>query len=314
MKKKYFLVILIAFAMHSVNVNAQDIDDDMETYTVGQPIFQDHWTDWGCGGGAGCAIMSTDAQARSGSKSGLIPNDGTTDAVLDLGNKIFGEWYLGFFMYVPSGAEAYWNLQGEVPIGAGEWIVGNIHFNQDLASPGVGLIDNSALGAVTFNFPHDQWFFVVMYWDITSGISNATWEMWVDFTEVIPAGTAFTDSAGTSPTSLGGIDFFSITTNNEFYIDDVYSCDEEGCLILNLESFKNLEFIASPNPVNDILHLSAKEVISEVTLYNLLGQEIFQKKINALDSSIDMSSYQKGIYILKTKIGDTEGSVKIIKF
>jgi hypothetical protein len=70
MKKKYFLVILIAFAMHSVNVNAQDIDDDMETYTVGQPIFQDHWTDWGCGGGAGCAIMSTDAQARSGSKSG----------------------------------------------------------------------------------------------------------------------------------------------------------------------------------------------------------------------------------------------------
>jgi hypothetical protein len=65
--------------------------------------------------------------------------------------------------------------------------------------------------------------------------------------------------------------------------------------------------------VYDILHLSAKEMISEVTLYNLLGQEIFQKKINALDSSIDMSSYQKGIYILKTKIGDTEGSVKIIK-
>ncbi|MFT4696995.1 MAG: hypothetical protein ACI9SJ_000111 [Flavobacteriaceae bacterium] len=311
MKKLYFSAILFLIAI-GINT-AQEIEDDFESYTLEQPINEAHWTDWGCGGGAGCAIMSTDAQARSGSKSGLIPNDGTTDAVLDLGNKIFGVWGLSFWMYVPSGAEAYWNLQGEVPIGAGEWIVGNIHFNQDLATPGVGLIDNSALGAINFDFPHDQWFNVIMYWDISSGISTATWLMYVNFTEVIPEGTAFTDSAGTSPTSLGGIDFFSITTNNEYYIDDVYYCDKEGCIILNTESFNEIEFIASPNPVYDILHLSAKEMISEVTLYNLLGQEIFQKKINALDSSIDMSSYQKGIYILKTKIGDTEGSVKIIK-
>jgi len=316
MKKNYFLAILFAFAMVSVPVNAQDIDDDMESYTVGQPIFQDHWTDWGCGGGAGCAIMSSDAQALSGGKSGLIPNDGTTDAVLDLGNKIFGEWGLAFYMYVPSGAEAYWNLQGEVPIGAGEWIVGNIFFNQDLATPGEGLIDNSALGAVSFPFPHDQWFAITMNFNINSGISAATWQFNVNGVDVIPEGTAFTDGAATAPTSLGGIDFFSITTSNEYYIDDVFYIDEfldPDIIIGSIDDFNSKGFLASPNPVNDVLNLRANEEITSIAIYNVLGQEVFKKDINTLDAAIDMSSYQKGIYILKANIGNVEGSVKIIK-
>lgn len=53
MKKYYFLAILFAFAIVSVNINAQEIYDDMESYTIGQPIYQDHWTDWNCGGSLG---------------------------------------------------------------------------------------------------------------------------------------------------------------------------------------------------------------------------------------------------------------------
>ena len=74
-----------------VSMNAQ-YTDDMESYTPGEPIFVNWWTDWGCGGGPGCAMMSSDAQAYTGNQSGFIPGDGTTDAVLDLENKIFGEW------------------------------------------------------------------------------------------------------------------------------------------------------------------------------------------------------------------------------
>ena len=66
------------------------------------------------------------------------------------------------------------NLQGAVPIGTGEWIVGNIFFNQDLLTPGMGQIDNTALGAVDFNFPQGQWFKVIMNWDISAGIGLAT--------------------------------------------------------------------------------------------------------------------------------------------
>jgi hypothetical protein len=217
--KKFYLLAAI-FLFFSFSLNAQNYGGFEDCTTDGWPppsSCDPPW--WGCGCFPGCAIICSSAHAHNGDWSGLIPGDGT-DAILDLGNKIFGEWGLEFWMYVPSNKEAYWNLQGVVPIGAGEWIVGNIFFNQDLANPGVGLIDSSALGPVYFNFPHDEWFRIVMNWDITSGISLATWQFEVKDIDVLPPGTPFTDGNGTIPTSLGGIDFFSISTDNEYYLDD----------------------------------------------------------------------------------------------
>ncbi len=215
MKNKIIMAIVSCFLMFQVDAQ---IIDDME-YENGEPLGE--WW-YNCANqGADCISIST-AQARSGTRSGYIPDNGTTEAIFDLGSQIFGQWGMEFYMYVPSNKEAYWNLQGELPVGQGEWIVGNIFFNQDLASPGVGLIDDSALGSVNFTFPHDEWFRVVMNWDLSSGISTATWEFEVADNTVIPAGTPFTDNGGNTATSLGGIDFFSISANNEFWLDDFY--------------------------------------------------------------------------------------------
>ncbi len=312
---KNYILLGIALILSFFTVNAQ-FQDDMESYTDGQPISGAHWTDWNCGGGPGCAIMSSSVQAQSGTLSGLIPDDGTTDAVLDLGNKIFDVWCLEFWMYVPSNKEAYWNLQGTVPIGSGEWIVGNIHFNQDLANPGVGLIDDAVGAPISFNFPHDEWFSVRMAWDISVGISLATWLMVVANEWVIPPGTPFTDAAGTVPTSLGGIDFFSINTNNFYYLDSfnyINPISGQSCFPLSTEEFKSKEFKAYPNPVEDDLTLRANEEISSITITNILGQIIYTQKINALSSTIDMSSFAKGTYFIKVIIGDTIGIVKVIK-
>ncbi len=139
---KNYILLSIAFLFSTLIMNAQFQDDFEDCGIDGTPINGGHWTVWGCGGGAGCAILCSTAQAHSGTHSGLIPDDGSTNAVLDLGGKIFGEWSLSFWQYVPSNQEAYWNLQGVVPIRAGEWIVGNIFFNQDNANPSVGLIDD----------------------------------------------------------------------------------------------------------------------------------------------------------------------------
>ena len=320
MKNNILFILLFSFTL--VSVNAQ-FSDDMESYSDGDPIItgdgttNGDWTDWGCGGGPGCAIMSSSAQAYNGSLSGLIPDDGTTDAVLSLGNKIFGVWCLEFWMYVPSNQEGYFNLQGVVPIGAGEWIVGNIHFNQDLLSPGVGLIDDAVGAPINFDFPHDEWFRIAMAWDISVGISLATWGMSVDGVMVVPEGTPFTDAAGTVPTGLGGFDFFSVNTNNLYYLDNINFLDAFGgqsCYpIVSTEDFKSKDFKAYPNPVKDNLTLSADEVISSITITNILGQEIFTQNIDALSSTIDMSSFSKGTYFVKAIIGDTIGTVKIIK-
>ena len=311
MKNLLLLGIALVFSTLSIHAQIDPFEDDMESYVVGQPIFEEHWTDWGCGGGAGCAIMASNTYAHDGSQSGLIPGDGTTDAVLDLGNKIFDIWFLEFYMYIPEGKEGYFNLQGEVPIGAGEWIVGNIYFNQDGLAPGTGVIDDAVGAPVNFSYPEDQWFRIVMSWNIENGISLATWDMSVNNVMVIPEDTPFTKADGTPPTSLGGIDFWSGNTNHEFYLDSFEFMDE---LIINyVEDFNSKEFVAFPNPVKDKLSLSANEEISSISITNILGQEIYSQNINALNASIDMSSFSKGTYFINAIIGDTTGTIKIIK-
>ena len=311
-KKILFILVLSTFSLSA------QFTDDMESYTEGEPISEDWWTDWNCGGGAGCAIMSSSDFARSGNKSGFMPDDGTSDAVLDLGNKIFGDWGLIFYMYVPSNREAYMNLQGIVPVGGGEWIVGNIHFNRDLLTPGQGIIDDSAIGAVEFSFPHDNWFCIRMNINISSGISLATWQFDINGTDVIPAGTPFTDSAGNIPTSLGGLNFFSISNDSEFYVDDFWFSEGEPdfspCTVVLEDQPNQLKkFTIFPNPINDVLVVDAIEPITNISIYNSLGQLVYKNEANATSLSIDTSNYPKGIYFVHVTIGNQESVVKIIK-
>jgi len=315
MKNKNLLIAVLYFSITSLHAQ---LVDDMESYTDGNPIFEGHWTDWGCGGGTGCALMSSSVQARSGSLSGFIPDDGTTDGVLDLGNKTIGFWGLEFYMYVESGKEGHIDLQGRVPLQAGEWIVGDIFFNEENTSPGEGFINygHNIIGDETFfNFPHDEWFRIVMNFDISAGISLATWQFNVDGVDVIPEGTILTNDDGDIPTGLGGVQFFSINSGfTEYYIDDFnYTNALIDILTIEDHNLNSKGFSATPNPVSDFLHLKADETISEVVIYNTLGQEVNTYKINSVYNSIDMSNYARGVYFMKVRINNVIGSVKIIK-
>ena len=290
-KLLFFLLPLFTFAQ---------IEDDMESYTVGLPIIGGHWTDWDCGGEAGCAIMSTNLQANSGTKSGLIPDDETTDAVVDLGSKVFGEWDLSFSLYVPSNQEGYFNMQGTIPIVDGEWIIGEIYFNEANLNPGGGRIFNSAIGEVLFDFPHDVWFVVSMYYDLSLGISNGTWAMLVDGIEVIPYGTAFTNSDSDTPSSLGGIDFWSSSADCLFYVDDILFTDE----IFDIDENSHLDFSIYPSPTTGILNIESKSAISQIEVYNQLGQLVAS---NSNQNTIDISRVNTGLYFMKIK--DVNGNI-----
>jgi hypothetical protein len=198
-------------------------------------------------------------------------------------------------MYVPSGAEAYWNLQGEIPVGAGEWIVGNFFFNHDLASPGVGSIDDTAIGEVTFNFPHDEWFRIAMNFEISPGINLATWGMSVDNIIAVPEDTPFTNEAGSYPTSLGGVNYFSITVNNEYYIDSFNYMDDFFVLepIAGVNDNSSFEFSVYPNPSNGLINIQSEIAIDEIKIYSLQGILIENS------SEIDISHLSSGIYFIE---------------
>lgn len=314
MMKNNIITILFILAITSVRAQFQD---NMESYTDGEPIEVGHWYDLGCGGGEGCSLMSTSEVVHTGDLAGKVPTDGTTDAILDLGSKIFGHWRLEFWMYVPTGKEAFWELKGCVPICAVDWGI-LFYFNQNNESPGEGYIIDSAIGQVNFNFPQDTWFRVYMDWDIYSGISLATWELIINSETIIPEGTAFTNELGEIPETLGGINFYSISAvSNLLYLDNFIFCEDDAppgaCTLLGIDNFEYKIFEAYPNPVTNELYLEAKQEINSVVIYDILGQKIYSSQMEDFNYRIDMSSYSSGTYFVTVSVGNTQETIKVIK-
>ena len=309
-------IITILFILTITSVTAQ-LQDKMESYTDGEPIYVGHWTDWGCGGGVGCALMSTSEVVHTGDLAGKIPGDGTTDAVLDLGNKIFGHWRFEFWMYVPTGKEAYWNIKSCVPICTEDWGI-HFFFNFNNESPGEGYMTDSVIGQVNFNFPHDTWFRVYMDWDIYSGISLATWELIINSETIIPEGTAFTNELGEIPSALGGIEFYSINASTSLlYLDNFIFCEDDAppgaCTLLRGDNFTNKIFKAHPNPVTNDLYLEAKQEITSVAIHDILGQKLYSSRVEDFNCRIDMSTYSSGTYFVTVSVGNTQETIKVIK-
>ena len=91
------------------------------------------------------------------------------------------------------------------------------------------------------------------------------------------------------------------------YIDDI-AIDTA----LTTGGFEKDTFSYYPNPVTDVLHLSADENITSVAVYTVLGQEVITKSASNL-SEIDMSALPKGTYLAKITSGKVIRNVKVIK-
>jgi len=80
----------------------------------------------------------------------------------------------------------------------------------------------------------------------------------------------------------------------------------------NLISEKGFTYF--PNPVRDELRMSANEDIKSVNVYNMIGQEVKRISLSNLSSyKLDMSDLSNGVYFIRTKIGESTGTFKIIK-
>ena len=82
---------------------------------------------------------------------------------------------------------------------------------------------------------------------------------------------------------------------------------------LSTPSFDNDNFQAYPNPVKNFLNLSYTQDISEVSVFNLLGQKVLSKKMNTAEGQIDMTNLAQGTYLLKVSVENQVKTIKVIK-
>ena len=82
---------------------------------------------------------------------------------------------------------------------------------------------------------------------------------------------------------------------------------------LSTSSFNMADFKVYPNPVKDILKLSYTQNISNVEVFNVLGQQVITTSINNTNGTVDMSNLSTGTYMVKAYIDGIVKTVKVVK-
>jgi|SRR6218665_2475540 len=82
---------------------------------------------------------------------------------------------------------------------------------------------------------------------------------------------------------------------------------------LAVNGFNTAAFEHFPNPVKNIFNVSYNQNISEVKIFNILGQEVLTKSVNASKGQIDMSSLPTGNYVAKITSANAVKTIKVIK-
>lgn len=82
---------------------------------------------------------------------------------------------------------------------------------------------------------------------------------------------------------------------------------------LGTDDFDSSKFSFYPNPVSDFLNLHYADGISDVAVFNVLGQQLLNKKVNANESQLDMSALNPGAYFVKVQSGSKSETIKVLK-
>ncbi len=70
---------------------------------------------------------------------------------------------------------------------------------------------------------------------------------------------------------------------------------------------------AYPNPVNNILNIEYTSDLTNVSIYNMLGQQVLAKKVSATSTKIDMSGLNAGTYFVKVEANEVSKTFKIVR-
>lgn len=117
--------------------------------------------------------------------------------------------------------------------------------------------------------------------------------------------------------TVSGTYYFAVKVNENSGLSPWYVAFDDFTLELSTglgtPGFETAALKAYPNPVKDILNISSAQNISNVEVFNLLGQQLIAKSINASDSSIDMTSLPSGSYLVKITADNQSKTIKVIK-
>lgn len=84
--------------------------------------------------------------------------------------------------------------------------------------------------------------------------------------------------------------------------------------LLSVAENTAIKFSAYPNPVENVLNIAGKTAVSDVVIYNYLGQKVMQKSFGTENVSMDVSQLNSGNYlVVASDISGNQNTLKITK-
>lgn len=93
-----------------------------------------------------------------------------------------------------------------------------------------------------------------------------------------------------------------------YYFDDIRTGDQLGVNDVNAISVS-----LYPNPTNNVLNVASDEVITQVAIYTILGQQVISASPNNTNPTVDVAALKAGIYLATISTETGSKTVKFIK-
>ncbi len=128
---------------------------------------------------------------------------------------------------------------------------------------------------------------------------------------IIYTGGSFSDTVMFNKDTLKGI------TNASPFLARWQPCSKQINLGVNKTELTNLEVELFPNPNNGNFQISISQQLSansQIEVYNILGEQVYQAPLHATITQIDMSNKAEGLYLYRviTETGTLVGEGKFV--
>ena len=287
MKKIYIFILLLAICTSTLSFGQVILTDDF-SYADGSLVGNGNWAR--VSGTAGDFLVS--------SNKAVVQHGTPSEDVKIPFTQVSGDVYVSFDFSVDDLGAVYTKSDNEYFAHLG--FIAKVYVVP--ASNGgdytVGLSSKGNTADVTWatDLTFDQSYRAILKFDQVTGSA----QLWIDAT-------------ASTETSISGTESGASTVNS-FHLRQSDSSENETIRIDNLivsqtfndatTSVKNdaiTGFSMYPNPVSDgVLNvLSASTSVKEVSIFNLLGKQVFSSSFSGIKNDIDVSSINAGIYILK---------------
>jgi len=81
---------------------------------------------------------------------------------------------------------------------------------------------------------------------------------------------------------------------------------------LGVNQLEKSTFSFYPNPTNNVINISSEQDIKTISLFNLLGQEVVSRSINAKQYTLNVENLSKGTYLMKVVSENTAEFQKVV--